>query len=122
VFLQNVFSLNYFHKFLLCGSLGNSLSTGRNAGKGKVAYNWISPDRAKAEPTLGGGGGSVIVDEDDEKDDDQLAFALYQSLQQHQLHHDQQMFRASKDRFYNEGAMGIKICQHVVRKGCHYYV
>ena len=26
---------------------------GRNAGRGKVAYNWISPDPAKAGPTLG---------------------------------------------------------------------
>jgi len=26
---------------------------GRNAGRGKVAYSWISPDTAKAGPTLG---------------------------------------------------------------------
>ena len=26
---------------------------GRNAGRGKVAYSWISPDPAKAGPTLG---------------------------------------------------------------------
>jgi len=26
---------------------------GRNTGRGKVAYNWISPDPAKAGPTLG---------------------------------------------------------------------
>ena len=25
----------------------------RNTGRGKVAYNWISPDPAKAGPTLG---------------------------------------------------------------------
>ena len=25
---------------------------GRNTGRGKVAYNWISPDPAKAGPTL----------------------------------------------------------------------
>jgi len=25
---------------------------GRNASRGKVAYNWISPDPAKAGPTL----------------------------------------------------------------------
>ena len=25
---------------------------GRNTGKGKVAYSWISPDPAKAGPTL----------------------------------------------------------------------
>ena len=55
MFSQNVFFLNYFHKFLLCGTLGNSLSTGRNVGKGKVAYSWISLDLVKVEPTLGGG-------------------------------------------------------------------
>ena len=27
---------------------------GRNTGRGKVAYSWISPDPAKAGPTLGG--------------------------------------------------------------------
>ena len=32
-----------------------SLSIGRNAGRGKVAYGWISPDPAKVGPTLGGG-------------------------------------------------------------------
>ena len=26
---------------------------GRNTGRGKVAYNWIFPDPAKAGPTLG---------------------------------------------------------------------
>ena len=26
---------------------------GRNTSRGKVAYSWISPDPAKAEPTLG---------------------------------------------------------------------
>jgi len=26
---------------------------GRNTGRGKVAYSWISPDPAKAGPTLG---------------------------------------------------------------------
>jgi len=25
---------------------------GRNTGRGKVAYSWISPDPAKARPTL----------------------------------------------------------------------
>ncbi|KAJ8440945.1 hypothetical protein Cgig2_020487 [Carnegiea gigantea] len=45
----------------------------------------------------------IDVDEDDDEDDDQLSFARYQSLQQHQLHHDQQVFRASRGRFYNEG-------------------
>ena len=31
---------------------------GRNAGRGKVAYSWISPDSAKAGPILG----VVVVD------------------------------------------------------------
>jgi len=35
------------------------VSTGRNAGRGKVVYSWISPDPAKAGPALGGGGGVV---------------------------------------------------------------
>ena len=26
---------------------------GRNTGRGKVAYSWISPDPVKAGPTLG---------------------------------------------------------------------
>jgi len=26
---------------------------GRNTGRGKIAYSWISPDPAKAGPTLG---------------------------------------------------------------------
>jgi len=26
---------------------------GRNTGRGKVAYSWISPDPAKVGPTLG---------------------------------------------------------------------
>ena len=34
---------------------------GRNTGRGKIAYSWISPDPAKAGPTLGGGGGGVVV-------------------------------------------------------------
>ena len=34
---------------------------GRNTGRGKVAYSWISPDPVKARPTLGGGGGVVVV-------------------------------------------------------------
>ncbi|KAJ8420576.1 hypothetical protein Cgig2_019034 [Carnegiea gigantea] len=45
----------------------------------------------------------VDEDDDEDEDDDQLAFARYQSLQQHQLHHDQQVFRASRGRFYDEG-------------------
>ncbi|KAJ8441012.1 hypothetical protein Cgig2_021376 [Carnegiea gigantea] len=44
----------------------------------------------------------IDVDEDDDEDNDQLAFARYQSLQQHQLRHDQQVFRASRGRFYDE--------------------
>ena len=52
-YFQNIFSSKIFQKFLLCGYLRISLSTGRNAGRGKVAYSWISPDPAKAGPTLG---------------------------------------------------------------------
>ena len=37
----------------------NRLSTGRDAGRGKVAYIWISSDPAKVGPTLGGNG--VVV-------------------------------------------------------------
>ncbi|KAJ8436089.1 LOW QUALITY PROTEIN: hypothetical protein Cgig2_011911 [Carnegiea gigantea] len=44
----------------------------------------------------------IDVDEDDDEDDDQLAFARYQSLQQHQLHHDEQVFRASRVGFTME--------------------
>ena len=40
----------------------------------------------------------IDVDEEDDEDDDQLAFARYQSQQQHQLHHDQQVFRASRGK------------------------
>ena len=43
------FSPNLFRE-----SLGINLSTGRNTGRGKVAYSWISPDPAAAGPTLGG--------------------------------------------------------------------
>ena len=43
-----------FSKILLCGSLRISLSTDRNAGRGKVAYSRIFPDPTKAGPTLGG--------------------------------------------------------------------
>ena len=39
---------------------------GRNIGRDKVAYSWISPDPAKAGPTLGvvggGGGGGGFSD------------------------------------------------------------
>ena len=44
------------------GSLGISLSTDRNAGRGKVAYIWISPDPAKAGPTLGDVDGGGVVE------------------------------------------------------------
>jgi len=39
-------------------SFGNNLSRGKNTGKGKVAYSWISPDPTKAGSTLG----VVVVD------------------------------------------------------------
>jgi len=58
---QNLCSIKYFHKILFCGSLGISLSTGRNAGRGKVVYSWICPDPAKAGPTLRGGGVVDVV-------------------------------------------------------------
>ena len=51
-FLFKNFSQNLFR-----GSLGINLSMGRNTGRGKVAYSWISPDPTKAGPTLGVGGG-----------------------------------------------------------------
>ena len=47
-FVYKIFSQNSFR-----GSLGIGLSTGRNASRGKVAYNWISPDPVKVGPTLG---------------------------------------------------------------------
>jgi len=45
----------FAQKSCFCGSRGISLSTGRDAGRGKAAYIWIPPDPAKAGPTLGGG-------------------------------------------------------------------
>ena len=42
-----------FFQKLFCGSLGINLSMGKNTGRGKVAYSWISPDPVKAGPTLG---------------------------------------------------------------------
>ena len=48
-FLYKTFSQNLFR-----GPLGINLSMGRNTGRGKVFYNWISPDPAKVGPTLGG--------------------------------------------------------------------
>ena len=47
-FVFEIFSQNPIR-----GPLGIDLSTGRNAGRGKVAYNWISSDLAKEGPTLG---------------------------------------------------------------------
>ena len=53
MFSENLSSIKYFaNRF--CGSLGISLSTGRNAGRGKVTYSWIFPDPVKAGPTLRG--------------------------------------------------------------------
>jgi len=46
----------FAQKSYFCGSRGISLSMGRDAGRGKVAYIWISSDPAKAGPSLGGGG------------------------------------------------------------------
>ena len=42
-----------FEFFVICSF--KHYSTGRNVGRGKVAYSWISPDPVKAGPTLGGG-------------------------------------------------------------------
>ena len=50
---QVIFSMNIVS--VSCGSRGISLSTGRDAGRGKAAYIWISLDPAKAGPTLRGG-------------------------------------------------------------------
>lgn len=48
------FSLKCFTNFFFCGSLRISLSTGKDACRGKVAYIWIFPNPAKAGCTLGG--------------------------------------------------------------------
>ena len=58
---QKLSPIKLFTNSFFCGSLGINLSTGRNAGRGKVAYSWISPDLAKAGPTLGGGGVVVVL-------------------------------------------------------------
>ena len=59
MFSQNRSSIKCFYEILFCGSLGFNLSISRDAGRGKAAYIWISPDPAKARPTLGGG--DVVV-------------------------------------------------------------
>ena len=46
--------MKYFHKVLFGGPLEINLSTDRNAGRGKVAYNWIFPDPTKVGSTLEG--------------------------------------------------------------------
>ena len=51
--LSNPSFTNVFTKFLFAGSLEISLSTGRDVDGGKAVYIWISPDPAKAGPTLG---------------------------------------------------------------------
>ena len=66
IFRLNVFTKSFSYKAFLqnlvfCGSLEINLSMGRNTGRGKVACSWISPDPAKAGPTLGRGGGGVVV-------------------------------------------------------------
>jgi len=53
VFSQNLSSIKLFSQNRFFGFLGSSLSTGRNAGRCKVAYGWISLDPAKAGPTVG---------------------------------------------------------------------
>ncbi|KAJ8425475.1 hypothetical protein Cgig2_000566 [Carnegiea gigantea] len=47
----------------------------------------------------------IDIDDDDNGDDDQLAFGRYQSIQQHELHHDQQVFSTTGDRFYDREGM-----------------
>ena len=60
----NVFTKSFLDKFFFTKSFlwvfWNQPLTGRNVGRGKVAYNWISPDPAKAGPILGGGGVVVV--------------------------------------------------------------
>jgi len=55
MFSQNPSLIKVFKNSCFCGSIGFSLSKGRNVGRGKAAYIWISPDPAQAGPTLGGG-------------------------------------------------------------------
>jgi len=43
------------------GLLESASLRGRDVGKGKVAYIWISSDLIKAGPIMGGGGGGVVV-------------------------------------------------------------
>ena len=47
MFSQNPSSIKCFHKILFCGSLRTSLSTGKDSGRGKDAYIWISLDPRK---------------------------------------------------------------------------
>lgn len=49
-----------FSEIVFCGSLGISLSKGRNTYRRNTAYIKISTYLAKAGPTLGGGGDVVI--------------------------------------------------------------
>jgi len=44
----------FAQKPYFCGSRGISLSTDRDAGRGKADYIWIFPDPANAERALGG--------------------------------------------------------------------
>jgi len=43
------------------GLLESASPTGSNVDRGKVAYNWISPNPAKVGPTLGGVVIAVVV-------------------------------------------------------------
>jgi len=54
MFSQNPSPIKYFRKILFCGSLRISLSTDSHADWDKVAYIWIFPNPAKAEPILRG--------------------------------------------------------------------
>ena len=54
MFFTKCFFFKIFSQTPFCGFLGNTLSTGRIAGRSKVVYSWISPNPAKGGPTLGG--------------------------------------------------------------------
>ena len=41
--------------------------------------------------------------DDDKEEDDKLACARYQSLEQHQFEHEQQVYKASRGTYYSEG-------------------
>jgi len=46
---------------------------------------------------------NALVDDEEEEEEDQLAYARYQSLEQHRIEHDQRVHRASRGAHYDEG-------------------